>query len=346
MVITPTNHTTSAFFGELEAEPSESMSLDEQSSIDSSQLMGTSTHTHTSSLLGGISAADASNHPNRRGADASSALASVVEETSASVAEDDSSRRRREDQPNSPSASDPIFDELRDQELIPTPQPMQRDVSTATGMTSTMHTSKSGFVTVPSRTLHTSNVDIATYKQMEEESDRYAAWAIHVVLGVFCGLVLISVLLTFVVVHKFGLVAMFGLLLLVCFAIFMIWFVDSLILSKDARFKPMRNKIVRVVEVAKQVVVDEFNLFQRDWNEHFLLTNGPCMDEENEEEEDTTYEGPNKNKRRSIVFRLIKPVFRLPRKIFRGRKGRSRSGKSRGQEKNYHPPAAENGVIG
>jgi hypothetical protein len=337
MVTTPTNHTTRAMFGGLEAEPSESMSLDEHSSIDSSQFLMESS-THTSSLLG----ADASNHPSKqRGGANASVLESVLEETSTNV--ENSSRR----QANQLSAqSGPIFDERQQDQAHPVQNPMTSNASTATTKTSTMHTARSG-VTMVSSTLHTSNVDVETYKQMEEESDRYAAWAIHVVLGVFCGLILVSVVLTFFVVRNYGIVAMFGLLMLACFAIFLIWFVDSLILSQDARFKPIRNKIVRVVEVAKQACMDEFNLFKRDWKEHFLLTNGPCRDYEvGETVADTTYERPPTNKRRSVVFRLIKPIFRLPKKLFSGRKWRSKKGKSKTQEEmTYHPPAPENGVI-
>jgi hypothetical protein len=351
MVVTPTNHTTRAMFGGLEAEPpSQSMSLDEQSeqsSIDYSQLIESSTHTR--SLLGGTSVADANNnHPLRRGADAS-VLEFVLEETSTNA--EDSSRHKAKDRSSSAAPDPTIFDDLQSQgPPIATPNPMKRIASTGTTKESTMHTTKSG-VTMVSRTLHTSNVDVKkTYQQMEEEeTDRVAAWAIHVVLGIFCGLILVSVLLTFFVIRKYGMVAMFGLLMLACFAIFLIWYVDSLILSQDARFKPMRNKIVRAVEVAKQVCVDEFNLFKRDWHEHFLLTNGPCVDEEGGDDmealPDATYQRPPTNKRRSVVFRLIKPVFRLPRKIFRGRKGRSKKGKSKAQEMTYDPPAAENGVI-
>lgn len=340
MVTTPTNHTSSAFFGGLEAQLSESMSLDEQSSIDSSQLMESSTH--TSSLLGGLSAADTSINPSRRGT-RTSVLEAVIEE---STSHPDDSHRANPSVPFD-EAADPIFDGLQDTDL-PAPNPMNRNCSTTTAKTSTMHTSKSGVVTMPSRTMHTSNVNATSYKQMEEESDRYAAWAIHVVLGVFCGLVVISVLLSFVVIRKFGLVAMFGLSLLLCFTIFLMWFVDSLILSQDVRFKPMRNKIVRVVEVAKQVVVDEFNLFKRDWNEHFLLTNGPCnmeMGGGTEGDPTTTAVLPATKKRRSVVFKLIKPIFGSPKKLFKGRKGRSRRAQSRAREMAYHPPDAKNGVI-
>jgi len=327
--MTPTNHTSSAFFGGLEEEepPVESPeSMDEQSSIDCSQLIESSTH--TSSLLGGISAADASNLPARRGANAS-VLASVVEETSTGLLAADLSMEQAE--------SDTIFEELRSQNPRSSLPSDRLEASTAT-RESTIGPS---FVTMPSKTLHTSNVDSLAYKQMEEETDRYESWAIHVVLGVFCGLIVVTVLCIFLVIQNYGLVAMVALLLILSFVVFLMWFVDRTILSQDAKFKPMRNKIIRVVEVAKKALADEFNLFKRDWNELYLLTNEPSIDEGNNAARPNTR--PTK-KRRSVVFRMIKPAFRLGRKIFRGRGKAKKSGSSRTEPNVYHPPSTGNGV--
>lgn len=338
MVVTPTNHTTGAFFGDLEADVSQSWSADEQSSIDCSQLIESSTH--TSSLLGGLSAFDASFHPSRRGANAS-VLESVLEETATNV--DDSSSQHV-----TSVASDPIFEELRKQ-VIPDRTPMERNTSSVTKTSTGAPSSNSVFVSMPSKTLHTSNVDVETYKRMAEESDRFAAWAIHVVLGVFCGLVVLSVLLTFFVIQNYGLIAMMGLMLLLCFVVFLTWFVDKTILSQDASFKPIRNKIIRVVDVARQAVVEEFNLFKRDWNEHYLLTNDVSMDDENDTDE-TVQRSSEQNsakplkKKRSIVFRMMKPAFRIGRKMFRG-KGTKQKKQGSTRTQKYHPPSAENGVI-
>lgn len=342
MVTSPTNHTSSAMFGVLEEETptGSSESMDEQSSIDYSQLMESSTH--TSSILGGVSTADANNIPSRRGANAS-VLESVLEETPTGV-EDPSARIHT-------AESDPIFAELRNQDLPPPFLPTEK----LDGYTNTRSSTVGpAFTTMPSNTFHTSNVDPIAYKQMEEETDRFEAWAIHVVLGVFCGLILISVLLTFFVMQSYGLVATIGLLLLLSFTIFLTWFIDRTILSQDAKFKPMRNKIIRVVDVAKKAVVEEFNLFKRDWNEHYLLTNDPSVDEANEtppdgsgnEERETQlkYKRPAK-KKRSFVFRMIKPAFRFGRRVFRG-KGKSKKSEQTGRaSKGYHPPNSGNDVI-
>ncbi len=333
MVVTPTNHTTGAFFGDLEAEPSQSWSTDEQSSIDCSQLIESSTHTN--SLLGGLSAIDVSNHPSRKGANAS-VLESVLEETGTNV--EDSSVQH-----DTSVVSDPIFEELRKQGISGA-KPMERNISSATKNSTGAPSSNSVFVSMPSKTLHTSNVDFETYRRMEEESDRFAAWAIHVVLGIFCGLVLISVLLTFFVIQKYGLVAMMGLMLVLCFVVFLSWFVDKTILSKDAKLRPIRNKIIRVVDVAKQAVIEEFNLFQRDWNEHYLLTNEVSMDEGSQHGDVPHENNPRSvKKKRSAVFRMIKPAFRFGRKMFRGKGNKPKKQNLRTQK--YHPPSAENGII-
>ena len=331
MVITPTNHTTSAFFGGFDNDSSQSMSVDEQSSIDCSQLIESSTH--TSSLLGGLSAAA---EANRKGGNAS-VLESVLEETGTNIEE--SSEKQI-----STVGSDPIFEELRKQDLPP-PKPVERNVSSGTRTLAGAPSSNSVFVSMPSRTLHTSNVDVETYRRMEEESDRFAAWAIHVVLGVFCGLVLVSVLLTFFVIQKYGLIAMMGLVLLMCFVVFLTWFVDQTILSQSTRLKPIRSKIIRVVEVARQAVVEEFNLFTRDWNEHYLLTNAVSMDDDSDHEGNgaENLDGKPMKKKRSAVFRMIKPAFRFGRRMLRGRGNQPRKPNARTQK--YHPPSAENGII-
>lgn len=331
MVITPTNHTTSAFFGGFDNDPSQSMSVDEQSSIDCSQLIESSTH--TSSLLGGLSAVEASTHAFKKSGNAS-VLESVLEETGTNVEE--SSEKQI-----ATVGSDPIFEELRKQDLPP-PKPVERNVSSGTRTSTGAPSSNSVFVSMPSRTIHTSNVDAETYRRMEEESERFAAWAIHVVLGVFCGLVLISVLLSFFVIQNYGLVAMMGLVLVVCFVVFLMWFVDQTILSQNDRLKPIRTKIIRVVEVARQAVVEEFNLFKRDWNEHYLLTNAVSMDDD-EGYGAGNLDGKPMKKKRSAVFRMIKPAFRFGRRMFRGRGNQARKPNRRAQK--YHPPSAENGII-
>lgn len=302
------------------------MSIDEQSSIDCSQLIDPSQHTALTMASATAKAQFGPSHPPGHKTSAADVLAALAEEHS------------HDEVTIQQNPSDPLFEELRQE------KPQQEEPSihpTTMSIATNASTAGPSFTHAPSRTMHTSNVDAKAYRKMEEESERFAAWAIHIVLGVFCGLVILAVVMTFFIVQNYGLVAMMGVSLVLCFMVFLAYFVDQTILSQDTKLRPIRQKIIHVVEVAKKAVVEEFNLFKRDWNEHFLLTNGSMEDEEKANAKSAPRAGqPAMKKKRSVVFRAIKSSFRLGRKVFRGQKRGST-----GQEPKYHPPNAENGVI-
>jgi len=204
-------------------------------------------------------------------------------------------------------------------------------------------------------TLHTSDVPVhssksqatavyeESYRRMERaDHEEIAAWAIHIALLSFCGLVVIAVLLSFLVIQNYGLVAMFGMSVVVIFFVFLAWFVDKTILSENQKLKPIRRKIVRVVEATKDAVVDEYNLFQMDWREHHLLT---YPREEGEELRDQPPAAVlPKPQRKSRIFRLVKPLLGVRRRVFR-RKQKIQQPKesSNTSRQEYEPP--ESAVV-
>lgn len=197
---------------------------------------------------------------------------------------------------------------------------------------------------VPSETIHTSNLRMnsttagADHHPMgggihvrEAEADRLAAWAIHVALIFFCGLVVASVLISFTVIRKYGFVALLGLMVMVTFVGFLAVFVDQTILSKNAKLRPIRQKIAAAVEATKGLLAEEYHLLMRDWNEHLLLTQG----EEQYQAYQTGGEGglnePNGRlppptvplgRKRSKIFKMVKPLLGLKKKFFGGRRRR------------------------
>jgi hypothetical protein len=164
-------------------------------------------------------------------------------------------------------------------------------------------------------------------------------------------------------------VVLVGSMVVVSFMIFLMWFVDQTVLSQNPRLKPVRQKIIRVVQLAKKAVVEEFQLFKRDWNEHFLLTNGGASsmddDEEDNDNKNNDYDEEQRStrgavpagrrgggttqparKKRSVVFRAIKSSFQMGRRVWGRNKKATNNNNNKGQqEPKYHPPNADNGVI-
>jgi hypothetical protein len=237
----------------------------------------------------------------------------------------------------------------------------------------TLHSTTNSIPTIPSETEHVSNVIpgnhdddddnnnkaadtiVSPYKRLDEDDDaldKIAAWAIHIALIFFCGLVVVAIVLASITVHQYGLVAMMGLLLIGTFSIFLAWFVDKTVLSQDTHFKPIRRKILGVVTAAQQVVVDEYTRFQQDWNEELLLltANGESSSDENNDNENDNDEehqqrqaaaaSTTKKKKRSVIFKLIKPLLGIRRKVLR-RKEKKRQNLS----SDYQPPITEHDDV-
>ncbi|KAG7360265.1 hypothetical protein IV203_035364 [Nitzschia inconspicua] len=183
---------------------------------------------------------------------------------------------------------------------------------------------------VPSETLHTSNLRLNTDGGFQaREAERMAAWAIHIALIFFCGLVVASVLISFTVIRKYGFVALLGLMMMLVFVGFLAVFVDQTILSKNPNLRPIRQKIVAAVEATKGLLVEEYHLLIRDWNEHMLLTQGEERYRENEETNQYRRNGalpppsvPH-GRKRSKIFKLVKPFLGLKKKLFHRRQRRN-----------------------
>ncbi|KAG7350623.1 hypothetical protein IV203_009983 [Nitzschia inconspicua] len=183
---------------------------------------------------------------------------------------------------------------------------------------------------VPSETLHTSNLRLNTDGGFQaREAERMAAWAIHIALIFFCGLVVASVLISFTVIRKYGFVALLGLMMMLVFVGFLAVFVDQTILSKNPNLRPIRQKIAAAVEATKGLLVEEYHLLIRDWNEHLLLTQGEERYRENAEINQYRRNGalpppsvPH-GRKRSKIFKLVKPFLGLKKKIFHGRQRRN-----------------------
>jgi len=380
---TPTNHTTRAYFGGLEVESSDEddeESCDEQSSIDCSQLIDPSMHSRLTSVMGGTYDASVNNQSNKNNnnnnnnnnndesVNDTQVLTAILEEENTPCSE-------KKTVPRDP-VSEPVEHPLQEQPQQPSEQeestPTQEGLAASAPLPVLLLSRSNDEKSVisyppsvqcsaaPSVTMHVSNADPLAYRRMEEESERNIAWAVHAVLGVFCGLILLSSVMTFLIVENYGLVTMMGSVLLLCFMIFLMYFVDQTVLSQSTKLKPMRRKVIRVLELAKKAMVEEFHLFKRDWNEHFLLTNGSPLDNDDDDEngddieeqrrrtESTTFPFgaarglPARTKKRSVVFQAIKSSMRMGRRVWAGRR---RKQPTKEQEPKYHPPNADNGVT-
>jgi hypothetical protein len=180
---------------------------------------------------------------------------------------------------------------------------------------------------VPSETIHTSNLRM-TDRFTPHAQDRVAAWAIHIALIFFCGLVVASVLISFTVIHRYGFVALLGLCCMVFFVGFLAVFVDQTILSQNPKLRPIRQKIAAVVQATKGLLVEEYHLLIRDWNEHLLLTQGEEQHQaytDNAQQRGSRLPPPSmpQGRKRSKIFKMVKPFLGLKKKLFGARRRRA-----------------------
>eukprot|EP00536_Pseudo-nitzschia_multiseries_P011720 jgi/Psemu1/29745/gm1.29745_g len=186
----------------------------------------------------------------------------------------------------------------------------------------------------------------------DQGTERATAWAIHLALIFFCGLVIACSLLTFTVVHTYGFVTLLLVTTVVAFCAFLACFVDSTILSQNSKLKPVRQKILSVVKATQKIIEDECQLFLRDWKEQVLmLTDGGEYDGSNDtgirlDEDINPSTGamlPQKRRKKSKAFKLVRPFVGLGRKLFKG-KGRKKTTKNETSETpfdetpSYNPP--------
>jgi hypothetical protein len=206
---------------------------------------------------------------------------------------------------------------------------------------------------VPSETLHTSNLRAnADGGFPSRDADRVAAWAIHIALIFFCGLVVASVLISFTVIRKYGFVTLLGLLTMLVFVGFLAVFVDQTILSKNPKLRPIRQKIAAAIEATKGLLVEEYHLLMQDWNEHLLLTQGQEQYQAYTDGGNSSYNNNNNNTRlpspsvphgrkRSKLFKIVRPLLGLKTKLF-GNKRRNRQQPSAGSASSTGTMATNN----
>jgi hypothetical protein len=163
----------------------------------------------------------------------------------------------------------------------------------------------------------------ADYARLDEDTDQAAAWAIHIALILFCSLVCISLVLSFVVIDSYGFLTLFFMSVVVGFCLGLAWFVDKTVLQKNEKLKPIRNKIVVAMGTAKHAISEELDLFKNDWSEfHLLLTNAEYTDQE-EEGNGTSQTTPKLKRKKSVLFKMVKPFLGGGRKLFKRKKSRS-----------------------
>jgi hypothetical protein len=175
--------------------------------------------------------------------------------------------------------------------------------------------------------------------EIDQSAERAAAWAIHIALIFFCALIIACVVLTFRVVRGYGFVTLVLMTFVLVFCAFLALFVDSTILSQNPKLKPVRQKIITVMRTTRRMLQDEYHLFIRDWKERLLITQDgeqSCSQNSSEnlmgDDSGMLRIPPTSQKRRkkSKVFKLIRPLLGLKKNLFRGNLFR---GKGRGQKK-------------
>lgn len=188
----------------------------------------------------------------------------------------------------------------------------------------------------------------------EYGAERATAWAIHLALIFFCGLVISCALLTFAVARAYGFLTLVLMTLVITFCGFLACFVDSTILSKNPKLRPVRQKILKVVDATRQMIEDEYQLFLRDWKEEVLtITEGGENSTSNidptGETDDIILSATEKKKRRkkSKIFKMVRPFLGLKKKFGKAKKGNQANETSieDGSMPSYEPPATAVGAV-
>jgi len=240
------------------------------------------------------------------------------------------------------------------------------DIASAHPFSPTMHTSNQTPATCAhlfSPTMHTSNQTSAGFKrhdinvgndfentttnhsllqgQETTEVDRHGAerttaWVIHLALIFFCGLVVACTALTFAVIQTYGFFTLTLMVVVIGFCAFLACFVDSTILSKNPKLRPVRQQILTVVHAIRRIIEDEYQMFVRDWKEEVLMiTQGgenynPAVTGDLVNGGDGNIPNtipPQQKRKKSKIFKLVKPFLGLKKKLFKA-KGRRRQNTS------------------
>ena len=170
-----------------------------------------------------------------------------------------------------------------------------------------------------------------------DSTEQIASYAIYGSLVVFGVLVIASIILAVrIIQQQYGFVAVFLITLIVGFWVGLITLVKHL-LQEEERLQPVRSKLQQMAHHVKALIKEEYDAFRAEYSEYtLLLKNG-------EEEEDgtatpmnangqTSYvaangdddglappsatspsgaASPTKKKRKSVVFRMVKPFLKV-----------------------------------
>jgi len=191
---------------------------------------------------------------------------------------------------------------------------------------------------VNKKTTNIATTSTTTSNETAAQAEQATAWAIHLALLFFCGLILACVLLTVKVVHTYGFLTLLLMACVLSFCAFLACFVDSTILSQNPKLKPVREAIVTVVNVTKQNIAQEYHLFMRDWKENMLLLteDGEANSSSSSLDDEmlpttTTTEEPQRRRKKSKVFQAIKPFLGFRKKFRRRKKNKETNNNSTGE---------------
>ena len=166
----------------------------------------------------------------------------------------------------------------------------------------------------------------------DENAERFTAWAIYIALFFLIVLIIACTLLVFSVIRNYGFVTLVLLTIVMVFFAFLACFVDSTLLSQNPNLRPVHQKIVTVMRTTRKILEDEYHLFIRDWKESLLLTQVPENCSHNDKEKIMSDDSTNNNgllqmptstqvrRKKSKVFKWIRPVLGLKKNLFRGKK--------------------------
>ena len=190
------------------------------------------------------------------------------------------------------------------------------------------------------------------YYQLMDVSDKATAWAIHICLIVFAVIVIVAVVLAFLAIESYGVVAIVAISMIVLALGGLGWFVHSIV-QDDHRLRPIRREIHSWTKVIQQIVQDEMDAFYDEWQDEYKLltygdvsstkdgtqqqqqqhpTNQKSLDEPSSLDCDpsNSISMPSpRRKRKSVLFTMVRPFLTVKRRVFsRSKRNNSNSNNS------------------
>ena len=336
---TPTNHTNASTlfdFGDLlEPEPSED-SLEENSSVEESTMfVSLGGETPRSALPIAATPMNSDDVPSQQQTSEPEAAAATGVVTTAAEAPKGILKTSKysdgQDTTAKPKVAmvDSMLSLKTDYDESHRPQAFSPTAHTSNVMSPTVHRSNQTPGTQLPKSNKSTKTSISRMDHLEisdQSAEKAAAWAIHFALIFFCLLILTCVLLTFKVVRQYGFLTLVLMAFVLVFCGFLACFVDSTILSQNPKLKPVRQKILTVVQTTKKIIEDEYQLFVNEWKEHHLLLTqhgeGESFGESLMGDDVLPTTTTQKKRKKSKVFKMIKPFLGFKKKI--GGKGRRR----------------------